>query len=105
MGCGQQRRGCKNNVFKCPVPEMTASNGINSGKNAGRICWLVAHTMCKGEADTTFEEMIRICGECEFYKLVREEEGKALVLSLDMLREVYEKTSAVQSNQQSRKPR
>jgi hypothetical protein len=70
---------------------LTASNGINSGKNAGRICWLVAHTMRKGETETTFAEMIKTCAECDFYKLVKKEEGKELVLSLDMLWEAYEK--------------
>jgi hypothetical protein len=90
-GCGQERRGRNNSRVKCPVPELTASNGINSGKNAGRICWLVAHTMRKGETETTFAEMIKTCGECDFYKLVKKEEGKELVLSLDMLWEAYEK--------------
>jgi len=80
---------------------MASSNGINSGKNAGRICWLIAHTMCKGEGETTFEEMIKICGECDFYKLVKEEEGKGLVLSLDTLRETYEKNRTSESNKKS----
>jgi hypothetical protein len=91
-GCGQKRRGCKNSHVECPVPGMATSNGINGGKNAGRMCWLVAHTMCKGETETTFEGMIKICGACDFYRLVKEEEGKDLVLSLDMLQEAYEKS-------------
>jgi hypothetical protein len=103
--CGQERTGRNNSHVKCPVPEMTTSNGINGGKNAGRICWLVSHTMCKGETDTTFEEMIKICGECDFYKLVKEEEGEELVLSLDMLREAYEKNKTEESKSQSRKHR
>lgn len=99
--CGQERIGRNNSRVKCPVPEMTFSNGLNSGENAGRICWLIAHTMCKGEGETTFEEMIKICSECDFYKLVKEEEGEEFVLSLDTLRETYEKTRARESNKKS----
>jgi hypothetical protein len=97
-GCGQERRGRDNNHAKCPVPEMTTSNGINGGKNAGRICWLVAHTMCKGETETTFGEMIENCSQCDFYKLVKKEEGEELVLSLDMLQEAFEKNRTEKSN-------
>jgi hypothetical protein len=55
---------------------MTTSNGINGGKNAGRICWLIAHTMCEGETETTFEEMIKICSECDFMSLLSKKRGK-----------------------------
>ncbi|MEJ2697941.1 MAG: hypothetical protein P8013_15010 [Candidatus Sulfobium sp.] len=101
-GCGKQRKGRKDSIFNCPVPGMTTANGINGGKNAGRVCWLIANTLCKGENATTFEDMIKTCTECEFYKLVMEEEGKELILSIDMLREAYKKTKALESNQQSR---
>jgi hypothetical protein len=104
-GCGQERRGRDNSHVKCPVPETITSNGVNGGKNAGRICWLIAHTMCKGETETTFEEMMKICGECDFYKLVKEEEGKELELSLDRLREAYEKNRSEESDQRLRKNR
>lgn len=65
---------------------------VNEGERSGRICWLVARTMCKGDTETTFEEMIKVCGECDFYKLVKEEEGKGLLLSFAMLQEAYGKT-------------
>ncbi len=89
-GCGQQRRGSKNRLVKCPVPEMTSADGINGGKNAGRICWLIANTMCKGNGGSIFEEIIKTCGECDFYKLVKEEGGEAVTLSIETLREAYE---------------
>ncbi len=77
---------------------MTASNGINGGKNAGRLCWLIAHTMCKGEAETTFAEMIKACGDCDFYKLVKEEEGNKMMLPLDILQETYERAKEENSH-------
>jgi hypothetical protein len=100
-GCGQERRGRKNSLVKCPVPEMTSADGINGGKNAGRICWLIANTMCKGDTESTFEAMIKTCGECDFYKLVKAEGGKTVMLSIDMLREVYEKNKSEESNRKA----
>ncbi len=82
---------------------MTSADGINGGKNAGRICWLIANTMCKGDTGGIFEEMIRTCGECDFYKLVKKEGGQAVSLSIDTLREVYEKTKLDGSDPQAKK--
>ncbi len=82
---------------------MTDSNGINSGKNAGRICWLIANTVCRGDNATTFEDMIKTCTECDFYKLVKEEEGNKLMLSLDMLQETYEENKARESRRGAKK--
>jgi hypothetical protein len=81
---------------------MTTSDGINGGKNAGRICWLIANTMCKGEGATTFEDMIETCPECDFYKLVKEEEGKDLLLPLHTLLEAYEKAKTEEAASQRR---
>jgi hypothetical protein len=102
-GCGQQRRGREESLVKCPVPEMTSADGINGGKNAGRICWLIANTMCKGAAESTFEAIIRNCVECDFYKLVKAEGGETVMLSIDMLQEVYEKVKNEKSGQRSQK--
>ncbi|MEJ2695138.1 MAG: hypothetical protein P8013_00670 [Candidatus Sulfobium sp.] len=88
--CGQGERRYRGNLVKCPVPEMTSSDGINGGKNAGRICWLIAHTMCKGEAEATLEEMIETCSKCDFYKMVKEEEGDRLSLPIDVIKEAHE---------------
>ncbi len=82
---------------------MTSANGINGGKNAGRICWLIANTMCKGDTESTFEVMITTCAECDFYKLVRAEGGEEVTLSIDKLREVYEKNKLDNSNRKTKK--
>jgi len=37
----------------------------------GRICWLVAGTMCGGEVQGTFARKIKNCNECDFFKMVR----------------------------------
>ncbi|MGD2099138.1 MAG: protein kinase [Desulfobacterales bacterium] len=49
--------------------------GINAGKNAGRICWAVAGTCCGEKIQGTFAEKRDSCTECPFYRLVQEEEG------------------------------
>jgi methyl-accepting chemotaxis protein len=37
-------------------------------KNAGKICWMVAGTMCGGEMQGTFAEKVGNCKACNFYE-------------------------------------
>jgi hypothetical protein len=53
--------------------------------------------MCTGGAETTFEEMIRICSGCDFYRLVKEEEGEKMLLPLDLIQQIYEKSKALKT--------
>jgi hypothetical protein len=48
----------------CPATVETKVDGVNGGKNGGRACWAIAGTLC-----------IEDCSKCDFYKLVKEEEG------------------------------
>lgn len=59
----------------CPVAIEDTYDGINAGKNAGRVCWAVAGTCCGGEVQGTFAEKRASCTGCEFYKKVQKEEG------------------------------
>lgn len=59
----------------CPAATEFAHNGVNSGKNAGRICWAIVGTFCGRKVQGTFAEKELTCMACEFYKMVREEEG------------------------------
>jgi tRNA A-37 threonylcarbamoyl transferase component Bud32 len=61
----------------CPSAIETSFNGINSGENAGRICWAVAGTCQEGEVYGTFAEKRTSCICCDFYKLVQTEEGSS----------------------------
>lgn len=58
----------------CPASTETRANGINHGKNAGRACWVVAGTLCKGKVQGTFAKKLEICLECDFYRRVWTEE-------------------------------
>ena len=50
MNCERQPDGSKVNEFGVyPAAQDTSSDGLNGGKNAGRICWAVAGTFCGGK--------------------------------------------------------
>jgi len=53
----------------------TSSDGLNGGKNGGRICWTIAGTFCGGKVQGTFAEKQISCMACDFFKRVKEEEG------------------------------
>ena len=59
----------------CPAATDTTLNGINRGKNGGRICWVVRGTFCNGEVQGTFNKKYGDCILCDVYKLIKKEEG------------------------------
>lgn len=65
--CGQEAR--------CPAALEIKLDGINSGKNSGRCCWVIAQTLMDGKPQGTFAVKLAVCSACEFFKLVRQEEG------------------------------
>lgn len=84
MKCGREvggQRAAEAGV--CPAARTLEANGINSGKNAGRICWAVAGTVCdKGIQGDAAKERNESCLECDFYKAVEKEEGRSFELLL-----------------------
>lgn len=57
-------------------------NGLNSGRNAGRICWSVSSAPCK-VADSAWIDPIGACIACSFFlKVKREEKDKFSLLKL-----------------------
>lgn len=76
MGCERQPGGRKvSDSGVCPAAVDESFDGINYGKNAGRICWAMAGTCCGGEVQGTFAEKRDSCTGCEFYQMVQEEEA------------------------------
>jgi len=57
--CGREPAG-KNVVSEgvCPAAVTKATDGSNAGKNAGRVCWIVAGTLCGGTPKGTFAKKI-----------------------------------------------
>jgi tRNA A-37 threonylcarbamoyl transferase component Bud32 len=78
MKCGRQPEGDKvAELGICCAATDTSYEGINSGKCGGRICWAVAGTFCGGRAQGSFADKRGTCLNCDFYKMVQEEEGIA----------------------------
>ena len=76
MGCGREPGGEQvTELGTCPATTDTSFNGLNSGINAGRICWAVAGTFCGGRVQGTFAEKRGSCISCNFFEKVQKEEG------------------------------
>jgi hypothetical protein len=87
--CGRQPGGDKEKELGiCPASIDKRLDGIHEGKNSGRACWIVSGTYCKGQVQGTFAQKFKNCQECDFYKLVRQEEGAHFQLSANLLSKV-----------------
>ncbi len=73
MRCGHKPNGEK---AICPAATDSTLDGTNGGCYAGRCCWRVAGTYCNGKVQGAFASKIMDCVECNFFKKVKEEEGK-----------------------------
>ncbi len=78
MKCGRQPGGKKEDEFgPCPAVTDVLCDGINDGENAGRLCWSITGTLCGEEAQGSFAKKRGTCLSCDFYRLVREDQGLA----------------------------
>jgi hypothetical protein len=83
--CGREPGGARTaELGVCRASTESKADGLNGGRNGGRICWALAGTMCGGRLQGTFAQKIATCMACEFYLVVRAEQGGALV-SIDAL--------------------
>ncbi|HTS48102.1 MAG TPA: hypothetical protein VMH05_09165 [Bryobacteraceae bacterium] len=81
--CGRQPGGAKvAELGVCVAASSQAANGVNGGKNGGRICWAIAGTLCGGKVQGSFAQKMANCGQCPFYGLVKQEEGAAVKIML-----------------------
>ena len=69
----------------CPAKFEEKLNGIHDGINAGRACWVVAGTRCKGKVQGEYAQKFQNCSTCKFYLQVREEEGGHLRSGVTLL--------------------
>lgn len=73
--CGRESGGVKaGELGVCPASNNSDGDGINEGKNSGRVCWAVAGTFCNGKTQGEFAHKQASCMECDFFKQVLEEE-------------------------------
>ncbi len=86
MKCGREPGG--SNVAAhgiCPAVTCAKLDSAHGGKNAGRVCWIVAGTMCGGEIQGSFARKYSDCRKCRFYQMVMEEEGPNFHLTIDLV--------------------
>ena len=87
--CGREPGGDSTKEFGvCPASVEARLDGIHEGSNAGRSCWVIAGTLCKGEVQGTFAQKYLNCEQCDFYKTVKEEERPKFLLSALLLKKV-----------------
>ena len=88
--CGRQPGGSHIDDYGvCPAAKEHRLDGVHGGEKAGRACWVISGTLCKGEVQGTFAKKYKSCEICDFYANVRKEEYPGFQLSailLDRLR-------------------
>lgn len=84
--CNREPGGAKNKELGvCPTAQNQELQGVHGGKYAGRACWIVAESLCDGTVQGGFGEKYSKCQTCDFYLLVKQEEGFSFQLSLILL--------------------
>ncbi len=80
--CGREAGGEKAAISGiCPASIDTSVDGLNGGKNGGRICWAVSGTFCsKKKIQGLFAKTQLSCRSCIFFKKVKEEEGSNIII-------------------------
>ncbi len=82
VGCGRELGG--DNVEEsgvCKVVLETSADGINGGKNGGRICWAISGTFSEEKIEGYYAKKLLSCRSCSFFKKVKDEEGTGLSLT------------------------
>ncbi len=75
--CGREPNGFKSlELGVCPVSTKVRTDGINSGKNGGRCCWVITGSLCGGKVQGSFLTKLNGCMNCEFYQRVFQEETR-----------------------------
>ena len=73
--CGREPGGVhEHDLGVCPVAKELRLDGTHGGRAAGRLCWVVAGSLCGGQVQGTFAKKFESCEKCDFYAMVREEE-------------------------------
>lgn len=90
--CGREVGG-KNaaRLGTCPAALEVRLDGVHSGRNAGRACWVVAGTLCAGEVQGTYANKFRACERCDFYQSVQVDEFPGFLLCSALVARMTEK--------------
>jgi len=81
--CGREPGGKNESELGiCPAAEVKKYDGVNRGKNSGRLCWALVGTLCGGRVQGVFAEKMASCKACDFYRYVCRQEQKGMQYSL-----------------------
>lgn len=73
--CGREPGGPRiKELGVCPVSTHQDLHGVHEGMNAGRACWVIAGSLCKGKVQGTYAQKLSGCWRCDFYNAVKTEE-------------------------------
>jgi hypothetical protein len=76
--CGREINGIKTyELGVCPAALSSKYDGLNCGSLGGRYCWKIAGTYCGGEVQGAYADKLLNCVTCDFFKMVKAEEGGA----------------------------
>lgn len=94
--CGRETGGIRSQELGvCPVAVETRLDGVHYGNNAGRACWVISGTLCKGEVQGTFAKKFFNCEKFDFYQTVKKEEVPNFNLSATLLSMLKSRPEAV----------
>ncbi len=85
-GCRRETHGGFANVLGvCPAALESRLDGIHGGRNGGRSCWVVSNTHCHGNVGKPYEQKMKTCSQCGFYRSVKWEEAVSFIQSDGLL--------------------
>lgn len=93
MGCGRHlgREGIDSEDSRaCPSSIEKRLDGLHGGENAGRACWGVTDTLCRGMPQGSVEQKIQYCLHCDFYCLVMDEEKSKLISPAALMKMLHD---------------
>ena len=70
----------------CPAARPGKLDGMHNGQMGGRACWVIAGTFCGGSPQGEFVKKYPTCMNCDFYQIVREEEGANFQITLFLMK-------------------
>jgi hypothetical protein len=95
--CGRVHGGENVEEFGvCPATVETTLDGVHDGTNGGRACWVIAGTFCMGTVQGMFAKKYETCKQCEFYKLVHNENSNNFFVSLSLLQKIQKKQEIIE---------
>ncbi len=88
--CGREPGGANVATWGiCPVAQEERLHNRNHGHHAGRMCWLVKAALCTSlEGSGDFINTIDACMQCNFMRLVYQQEGEQFSYGMSLLAEL-----------------